>query len=340
MLREARHAREDGEAAVRAAEHADALTVDPVLGAKPLRSGLPVLQVDVAPVTVDHPLVRLAVAGRAADVRREDADPARAEILRERLVARALLRLGAAVDVQHDRVRPVDGRTEQPGGDVEPVPARVRRELRLDHRVRRRQADAAVGHALCLAGRRVDDVDVLPEPRLVPQDGDARAVRRDGEHRVVLMRRARRELRVGTVADAKLRPAAIVLEPRDDTAVGRSGEPFDVCARLLDVRPAAGTQVVVREAPELGAGVGDEVEPRAVGGPGPRHELRRLVVERQLLRGAADEVDQVQRLVGVRAVLERQESRSVRREAGGERVHAFSEDRARLAAVHGLQPHL
>src|SRR5581483_3267790 len=88
VVRQPRHAREHGEPAVRAAPDADPLRVDPVLRVQPLDGVLPVLHVAAAPVALDEPLVALAVAGRAPDVRREHGDSPARQVLVERAVDR------------------------------------------------------------------------------------------------------------------------------------------------------------------------------------------------------------------------------------------------------------
>src|SRR6266545_1538439 len=69
VLGEPAQARQGGEPAVGAAEHTDAIRVDPVQAAQVLGGGLEVAELRPAEVAQDQALVRGAVAGRAAHVR-------------------------------------------------------------------------------------------------------------------------------------------------------------------------------------------------------------------------------------------------------------------------------
>src|SRR5207244_10627234 len=111
-----------------------------------LNGVLEVLQVAAAPVALDQLLVALAVAGRAADVRREDADAEAAQVLVERLVPRPLLRLRPAVDRQHGRERPLALGPVEPGGDLVAVEAVERDQLDVAEIVLAEAADPALGH--------------------------------------------------------------------------------------------------------------------------------------------------------------------------------------------------
>jgi hypothetical protein len=100
--------------------HGDLVRVCPLLCAQPGVRGREVVQVDAAPVAVDAGLPGAAIAGGAADVRREDGNAAVKQALVQRVVAGAFLPFGAAVDGQQDRVRSGSGRAVQPCGDAVP----------------------------------------------------------------------------------------------------------------------------------------------------------------------------------------------------------------------------
>ena len=175
MVGQARHAREHREAAVRAAPDADPLAVGPVLLVQPLDRVVPILQVAAAPVALDQTLVGLAVARRAADVRREHRDAAAQQVLVQRVVERMLLRLRAAVDREDDRHAAVRlTRPVEPSRDLPAVERRVRDRLHVHELVvAEAAADPALRHRPRLAGLGVDDVHLRRRPRAGEDDRGA-----------------------------------------------------------------------------------------------------------------------------------------------------------------------
>src|SRR5207248_1613757 len=123
---------------------------------QPLRRVLPVPHVAAAPIALDQPLVALAVAGRAADIRREHRDTAADEVLVDGAVDRTLLRLGPAVDRDDDRDTSVRvARAVQPRGDPAPVEARIADQLdRGELVLREAAADPTLGNGARRARRR------------------------------------------------------------------------------------------------------------------------------------------------------------------------------------------
>ena len=127
-------------------------------------------------------LVALAVAGRAADVRRGDGVPARHEVLRERREARREprqpLRLRAAVHRDDDGERAVALRLEEEDGHRLAVEARVAVQRRLDER-RRVDGARARRQPRQLARVEVVEVDVVRLDRAREREREQRAVRRE-----------------------------------------------------------------------------------------------------------------------------------------------------------------
>ena len=183
VVGQARHAGEHREAAVRAAEHADPVPIDPVLGMQPLDGMVPVLHVAAAPVALYEPLIRLAVARRAADVRRQHSDAAADEVLVQRVVLRVLLRLGAAVDREHDRDTSLDGRAIQPRRDLAIVERRVRDQLEVGELVLGWYADPALRDCARAARPGLHHPGLRGTPRPRQDDGGTRPVVRECDRR-------------------------------------------------------------------------------------------------------------------------------------------------------------
>ena len=196
---------------------------------QPLHGVIPVLQVAAAPVALDQALVCLAVTGRAADVRCHHGDTAGGEVLVQRLVERALLRLGAAVNRQDDGNSPFGvARAVQPRGDVAAVERGVRDQLSVDERVFRRYPHPALRDGAGLAGRRLDDEDLGRTARARQDDGCAHTVVRQRYRRLEsrqVRSRAAREIRRGEiaasrdVAELEHVPTVLVDDPGEHAAV-------------------------------------------------------------------------------------------------------------------------
>ena len=168
VARQPRHARQHGEAAVRAAVDADPAGVDPVLLLQPFRGVLPVLHVAAAPVPLHEALVRLAVASRAADVGGEHADAAGEQVLIQRLVQGTFLRFRPTVDRQHDGRLAVEVGPVQPGRNLPAVEAREADQLDVHEIVFVQAPEPALGHGPRPPGARLDH----PRLRRAPGAGD------------------------------------------------------------------------------------------------------------------------------------------------------------------------
>src|ERR1044071_3150383 len=120
----------------------------------------PVFEVTPAPVVVDELLVRLAAAGRAANVRREHADPPREQVLDVRAVHRLLLRLGPAVDEHRERGPPVTARLVEPRRNLAAVEALIADELWRAQVETGERRLSAFRHRPRVTRRRVDDEDL------------------------------------------------------------------------------------------------------------------------------------------------------------------------------------
>ena len=135
VLRQARHARQHGEAAVRAAVDADLSGSTQSRSCSHSDGVFPVLHVAATPIALDEPLVRLA---RSPSTRwmfvASTAMPRESKVLVERLVERLLLRLGPR---RESTGRPAPCR--RPRGDRARPESHARPKLGIAHRARRRR---------------------------------------------------------------------------------------------------------------------------------------------------------------------------------------------------------
>ena len=316
---------------------------------QPLDGVFPVLHVAATPIALDEPLVRLAVARRPADVRREHRDAAREQVLVERLVERLLLRLGPAVNRQDDRHLAVGLGAIEPGRNLTPVEAGIAHELDVDEVVFVQPAHAAVGDRVGLAGGGLDDPGLGRPSRSRENQSCVRAVWRQRERRLCtgqVRARTGRQVRLRKIAPGlevtktQAVVAVVVHEPGEYSSIGRRGDVIDVVRRLFDPFVAVRCEVVERKPAELAPRVREHVEAGAVRCPRAGKEDRVVIVRRQLARFPGLEVDQVNRGVAVVPEVERQQLRTVRGELAREGEHALAEDRPRLAARDVPNPDL
>src|SRR5690606_2210366 len=135
ILWQARHGAQRSEAAEATAKNGDPVVVDEIQALQVFGRVLDVFQFRAAPITVDQFLISDAVAGRAADIRREDREPLAEHVLVEAAVgiAGAFLRLRPAVNREQRRIRSAAMlRLEQPRGDLTAIKRLETHQLRRD----------------------------------------------------------------------------------------------------------------------------------------------------------------------------------------------------------------